>query len=96
MIRDSLVSITKNQINKTCDQTTRNSNCLISIEDLKYVSKAPNFFAYKLKLEYDPVAYQCLEEWYETKRIERRFLDISKYCNYIYKFSNVTKCQYFF
>ncbi len=95
VIRDSLISITKNEINKTCDQTTRDSPCMISLGDLKYFTKAPNFLAYKLDLEYDPIAYQCLEEWYETKRMERRPYDISKYCGYIHKFSNITKCEYF-
>jgi hypothetical protein len=95
IIRDTLISLSKNKNNKTCDQTARNSHCIISLEDLKYFTKAPNFLAYKLELEHDPVAYQCLEEWYETKRKERRLIDISRYCRYIHTFSNITKCEYF-
>jgi hypothetical protein len=38
-------------------------------------------------LEYDPIAYQCMEEWYENRveeqRKNRRLEDLKFYCEFM-------------
>jgi hypothetical protein len=65
---------------------------MLSIEDLPYLITLNHFVANKFLLDSEPIAYQCLEEWYEYKRINKPFVNMYDYCQLIKKHSTITNC----
>lgn len=75
-----------------CKGIFRNSICLFSIEDLPYVINLNHFFVNKLLLQFDPISYQCLEEWYLEKEASNQMVNMLFYCDRIKKYSSISKC----
>lgn len=76
-----------------CQGMWRNSICVFSVADLVYLIKRNELIANKFMLYYDPIAYQCMEEWYYER--EGRDLTIDEvrfYCNWIQRHSSRVKC----
>ena len=46
-------------------------------------------------LEYDPISYQCIEEWLENRVRETQIINMFYYCQFISKHSTLTKCPSF-
>jgi hypothetical protein len=67
----------------------------MSVFDMPLLRRSPEFFADKFILSYDPVAYQCIEEWY-NERVEmgdELFLDLNHYCTEMQKHSSLVRCN---
>ncbi len=62
----------------------RHYNCVFSLEDLPQVTHQLDFFANKFLLKYDPLAYQCMEEWLDNKISTKQTVDIINYCRLVF------------
>ncbi len=64
-----------------CKGYWRNSICVLSIEDMPKIIEKPHFLVNKFLLEFDPISYQCMEEWLE-ERVKKNMdnLNMSYYC----------------
>ncbi len=58
------------------------------------LAQRPEYFANKFKLKYDPISYQCTEEWYETRvSIGPKIpVNLDYYCNFLKPFSTKANC----
>ncbi len=67
---------------------------MTSVYDLPLVARRPEYFANKFMLSYDPVAYQCLEEWYDTRvKLDDVIpTDLNYYCEFIKPYSTRVNC----
>jgi hypothetical protein len=68
----------------------------MSVFDMPLLRRRPEFFVDKFILSYDPVAYQCMEEWYD-ERVEKGdelFLDLNHYCTEMQKYSSLARCSW--
>lgn len=66
--------------NVPCYGYYRNNICIFSTGDLSSLIERNEFFANKLLIEYDPIAYECMEEWL-NKRIATHFnVNMINYC----------------
>ena len=45
--------------------------CVFSVEDLPRLRTQPQLIANKFDIEYDPIAYSCMEEWLFNKTRDR-------------------------
>ncbi|RMZ94883.1 beta-1-3-galactosyl-O-glycosyl-glyco beta-1-6-N-acetylglucosaminyltransferase-like [Brachionus plicatilis] len=45
----------------------RHNICVFSLEDLPELTTRSEFFLNKFLLDYDPISYQCMEEWLNSK-----------------------------
>ena len=54
--------------------------CLPSVEGLATVLRSKAFFFNKMGLHYDPIAYQCAEEWYLNKTLINNAIVVDDYC----------------
>jgi hypothetical protein len=54
--------------------------CIFSLKDLPVLIVRPEYFLNKFRLEYDPIAYQCMEEWMNNKIETQEPLRIMDYC----------------
>lgn len=75
-----------------CHGLWRNGVCVLSSKDLPYVAEKDHFIVNKLLLNFDPVAYQCLEEWYEERRIAQEELG-HKFMNNLYRYCEFIKAR---
>jgi hypothetical protein len=71
---------------------------MMSVFDLPLLRRRPEFWADKFMLSQDPVAYQCMEEWYD-ERVElggkgHLVLDMNHYCSMIEPYSSLTRCSW--
>ena len=80
-----------------CKGTYRNGVCILSIEDLPELISRPHFFVNKFLLDYDPISYQCVEEWYgiQVRKKSSIFNNMFYYCQYISKHSIIANCPSF-
>ena len=68
----------------------------MSVYDLPLLSRRPEYFANKFALSYDPMAYQCVEEWYDT-RVDLGDvvpIDLNFYCEFMKTHSTRVNCGY--
>lgn len=45
--------------------------CVFSVQDLPMIRNRPEIIANKFDIDYDPLAYRCMEEWLHNKTINR-------------------------
>jgi hypothetical protein len=64
-----------------CKGIWRNQVCVFSIEDLPKIKEAKEFIVNKFLLDFDPIAYQCMEEFYYSKTKIGK-LNSSKFMSY--------------
>jgi hypothetical protein len=80
-----------------CKGIWRRSICVFGIEDLPFITRKKHFIVNKFLLEYDPIAYQCMEEWFAEKKKKNSSLgtpliDVSFYCKFIKAHSKIAYC----
>lgn len=47
--------------------------CIFGLEDLPYLVSLPYLFANKFYIDYQPLAYECIEKWHFEKILSERF-----------------------
>ena len=47
--------------------------CNFGVTDLPRLAKAPQLFANKFRLDYEPVTYRCMEKWLQEKERYAQF-----------------------
>ena len=62
----------------------RHNICVFSLEDLPELVTRHEFFANKFLLEFDPIGYQCMEEWLNSKISLHQTVDIIHYCRLLF------------
>lgn len=67
-----------------CMGELRHNICVFAIEDLPELVTRTEFFLNKFLLEYDPIAYQCMEEWIENRVMSYQTLNIINYCRLLF------------
>ena len=77
-----------------CKGINKNFKCLFSIHDLPYLMQFNNFVADGFSLEYDPIAYQCMEEYVfqKEKIVPHLAMSMFNYCKYLKLFSYISNC----
>ncbi len=78
--------------NYKCKSKWRNGVCILSIHDLAFVIKSNYFVANKFLLDYDPIGYQCMEEWFEMKVKYKPFIQMYEFCDLLKLYSSISKC----
>ena len=63
-----------------CKGKLRHNICIFSIEDIPKLTPRPEFFLNKFLLDYDPITFQCMEEWITNKVSLNQTADVSSYC----------------
>jgi hypothetical protein len=63
-----------------CDGIRIHSLCVFSFRSLPRLITRPEYFLNKFRLEYDPIVYQCMEEWINTKIESQEIIKIHDYC----------------
>ena len=63
-----------------CMGTLRHNICVFSLADVPTLAHRLEFFANKFLLDYDPLAYQCMEEWLDSKVSLTQTVDVLNYC----------------
>jgi hypothetical protein len=76
-----------------CKGVYRHGLCIFSIEDLHNIILSPKFVVNKFLLSYDPIAYQCIEEWYERRVENRANVALDYYCKFIKTHSTISLCN---
>ena len=76
-----------------CKGYYRHGVCVFSIEDLPKFPDLNHFVVNKFLLEYDPVAYQCMEEWYFDREKNKPIVNIRFYCDWIQPHSTLANCS---
>lgn len=69
--------------------------CVFSIEDLPEMITRPHFVVNKFLLEYDPISYQCMEDWYLEREKIKAPLNMFFYCNFLKTHSTIFDCPEF-
>ena len=82
-----------------CKGVWRHGVCVLSLADLPEIIQKPHFAVNKLMLNYDPVAYQCLEEWLDGRLLgadksPSNTLNMHVYCQHIMKRSVLSDCKH--
>jgi len=67
-----------------CKGEFRHNICVFSIGDLPELVTRNEFFLNKFLLEYDPISYQCFEEWLNNKVSVHQTVNIVNYCRLIF------------
>lgn len=57
---------------------------MFAIEDLPELVTRNEFFLNKFLLEYDPIAYQCMEEWLFSRSVSYQVVNIIYYCRLLF------------
>ena len=89
---ESLIRYIKWGWTEDCKGFWRNYICILSIGDLPELIRQPHFFINKLFIDFDPITYQCLEEWYMDRMKSRPYLNMDFYCDIIMKRSSLANC----
>lgn len=66
-----------------CKGKWRHGVCIFSIEDLPEMINRNHFAVNKFLLDYDPISYQCMEEWYLKREKLNYPMNIFFYCNFL-------------
>ena len=53
--------------NETCRGGFVNNVCSYGVDDLPMIARSKQMFANKLHLERNPIAFRCLEFWYQNR-----------------------------
>ena len=53
--------------NETCRGGFVNNVCSYGVDDLPMIARSKQMFANKLHLERNPMAFRCLEFWYQSR-----------------------------
>lgn len=81
------------ELKGNCYSSWRSDICMLSIYNLPLLGQVPHFFANKFLLDYDPIGFRCMEEWYANRtRMSAESLlivDMEYYCNFIRKRSTL-------
>lgn len=75
-----------------CKGMWRNGVCVLSIYDLPEMLNRHNWIVNKFLLDYDPIAYQCMEELYREREENNPSVNMYFYCNWIKPHSLISKC----
>jgi hypothetical protein len=77
-----------------CMGEHRHNICVFGVEDLPELVTRNEFFANKLMLDFDPIAYQCMEEWLANKTSLSQHVNIINYCRllFVIPYSNHLRC----
>lgn len=67
-----------------CMGELRHGICVFAIEDLPELVTRNEFFLNKFLLEYDPIAYQCMEEWLFSRSVSYQVVNIIYYCRLLF------------
>ncbi|CAF0812376.1 unnamed protein product [Brachionus calyciflorus] len=67
-----------------CMGELRHNLCVFSIEDLPELVTRNEFFLNKFLLQYDPISYQCMEEWLNSKISLYQTVNIINYCRLLF------------
>jgi hypothetical protein len=67
-----------------CMGQLRHNICVFSLEDLPELVTRNEFFANKFLLSFDPISYQCMEEWVSNKVSTNQVINIIHYCRLIF------------
>lgn len=72
----------------------RHDICVFSVEDMPEFLNSKYFFVNKFLLEFDPIAYQCMEERLEKRKADmhHKNIDLSFYCDWIKRHSKIAVC----
>ena len=49
--------------------------------DIPVLLEKSEFFVSSLKLDFDPIAYQCMEEWLLQRIHSKNIVSMAHYCN---------------
>ena len=71
----------------------RHHICVLSVDDLQDVVKQREFIVNKFMLEFDPIAYQCMEEFYEDRVRNQAKIDMNFYCGFMKPRSSMADCN---
>lgn len=75
-----------------CKGRWRHGVCVFSIDDLPEMINRRHFFVNKFLLEYDPISYQCMEEWFLERQRMNLTVNVFFYCSWIKAHSRIAKC----
>ncbi len=78
--------------NSYCNGIWKNEVCIFSIEDIPRLISQKHFILNKFLLEYDPISYQCMEEWLDYRVKQTKIINMFFYCQFIAKHSSFAKC----
>lgn len=62
----------------------RHNICVFSIEDLPELVTRNEFFLNKFLIDYDPISYQCMEEWLDKKVSLYQTVNVINYCRLLF------------
>lgn len=63
--------------------------CVFSIQDFPSIIERKEIIANKFDIEYDPIAYRCMEEWILTNSLNRTGIKYSRLYKKIPAFANI-------
>ena len=63
-----------------CMGALRHNVCMFSLEDIPNLVSRAEFFVNKFLIDYDPIAYQCMEEWILNKISLHQTINVIQYC----------------
>ncbi|CAF0913068.1 unnamed protein product [Brachionus calyciflorus] len=76
-----------------CKGIIRHEMCVFGIRDLPNILKnRTEYLINKFMLNVDPIAYQCMEEWFDEKEKAKSNLNFDFYCNFIKARSKLANC----
>ncbi|CAF1024990.1 unnamed protein product, partial [Brachionus calyciflorus] len=76
-----------------CHGKIRHYLCVLGIRDLPNILKnRTEYLINKFMLKVDPIAYQCMEEWFDEKEKAKSNLNFDFYCNFIKARSKLANC----
>lgn len=70
--------------------------CVFSVDRLPTFLNTNHFIAKIFFLEYDPIAYQCMEEWYFHRENRKPLINMVFYCYWIKRHSTLADCHWAF
>lgn len=69
------------------------AECVYSVDHLPIFLNKNHFIAKKFFLDYDPIAYQCMEEWYFHRENKKPLIKMDFYCDWIKRHSTLADCH---
>jgi hypothetical protein len=72
--------VKRGQKNYECKGIYIHNVCIYSLRDVPELVGRREYFANKFHLQYDPVTYQCMEEWMANKIKKEETIKITDYC----------------
>lgn len=77
-----------------CNGFVRHNICVFSAIDIPELIEKNEFFVNKFLLEYDPFAYECMEEWLSQRILSNHSVNMLQYCKqpHLQPYINHTHC----